>query len=297
MTKALPPQAVEDASAVLSEINDETGAAWRLGPRLSGGLLGGAWLITGADARAVLKWQRPDSDVPRNPDAPRVVAALRAAGYPTPAWLADGTTASHCTYSIQAFVEGETHLRLDVPTAELLVDLLEQQRAVEPPTAFSWTTHVRDHVFSYHPSHTVLTAAGADVDRVLQQALELAAPFRDVDLPDDETVHSDFKPANLLMDAGRVAGVIDMDAVGRGCAAYDALNAALEGALWDGDPKAVERLHSFAADAYGPAPVLVTAATLTIEKAGWTASSFPERLEAFVPKYTQWLRNLRSVTR
>ena len=297
MTQAVPPQAADETEDVLEEINDDLGSRWTLGPRLSGGLLGGAWQVDDVDTRAVLKWHAPGSRVPRNPDAARVVTALRDVGYPTPAWLASGTTASGRAFSIQEFIVGERNLRLEVPTAELLIDLIARQRRLEPPTTFDWTTHMHDRVFTDHPTHAPLVSAGGEIEALFRHALDTAAPYRDADLPHGETVHSDLQPSNVLLRDGRVAGVIDMDAVGRGCATYDALHAAVQGVLWGGDPDAVALMHRFIIDAYGAAPVLVAAATLTVEALGWMMTNYPERLETFIPRYDGWLCDLRAMAR
>lgn len=100
---------VEATVSVLAEVNLETGAQWQLEGRLAGGVLGGAWRITSETGMAVLKWHDLTSSVPYNPDAPAVVAYIRANGYPTPAWLASGTTRDGIPWSVQELTSREAN--------------------------------------------------------------------------------------------------------------------------------------------------------------------------------------------
>lgn len=264
--------------------------------RLAGGVLGGAWLVDDGAHQAVLKWHEPGSTAPRNPDAPAVVDYLRKAGYPTPAWLAAGVTDSGRPYSIQEFVFGDRVRRLDRRVADLIVDLVRLQRTLSPPTTFSWTTYMRDHVFADHASHQHLTSAGGAVADLLAGCVSLAGPYEDVDLPDAEMVHCDLNVSNFILRDGRIAGVVDIDAAGRGCAVYDALTPAIAGVLWGAEPAALRRLHSFAFETYGTAPLLVAGATLVIEGLAWLLESRPDDVPVATDRYGRWLADLRRVS-
>jgi hypothetical protein len=59
------------------------------------------------------------------------VAKIRAAGYPTPAWLAVGITTSGFGYQIQGFVPGRSPNRVTVREARPLIEVLETHAGLE----------------------------------------------------------------------------------------------------------------------------------------------------------------------
>jgi aminoglycoside phosphotransferase (APT) family kinase protein len=280
-------------AAVLADVNAATGSRWRVKGRLAGGVLGGAWRVRDETTVAVLKCHDPSSAAPRNVDAPAVVEYIRAHGYPTPAWIAAGTTATGITYSVQEFIPGKPIPRLDIPAAELIIMLVQVQRALSPPTSMSWSAFMRDHSFGHDESHDRVAASSSPAASALASARALAAPHETSELPDDEMVHCDLSVSNILMHEGQLSGVVDIDATGRGCAAYDALTAALNGTVWPSDPDAVDRLNRFAIDEYGPAPAAIAAATLVIEALDWAATSYPDRVDITAARSEAWMADLR----
>jgi Ser/Thr protein kinase RdoA (MazF antagonist) len=50
-------------------------------------------------------------------------------------------------------------------------------------------------------------------------------------------MHGDLSPSNILLRAGKVTGVVDIDATGRGWGVYDLLTAALSGIARNVEPK------------------------------------------------------------
>lgn len=280
---------VEATASVLDDVNRETGEDWRLEGRFAGGILGGAWRVSSGPTVAVLKWHDPQSSVPHNPDAPAVVDYLISNGYPTPAWLAFGTTWAGIPWSVQELIPGTPMAQLDLQGAQIIIELVEFQRRLSPPTSFSWSAFMRDQVFGRDSSHELVKNVGEPLVSVLDEALNLAAPYKTTALPETEMVHCDLSVSNILMNEGRLSGVIDIDAAGRGCAAYDALAPALSDVLWSSQGGPIEVLHEFAVDAYGPAPVAIAAATLVVEKLDGLAGSRPPDLEATAEKCRSWI--------
>jgi hypothetical protein len=90
-----------DTEQVVAELNVALGTEYELVRWLTGGLQGGAFELTDGTTRVVLKWSADASWAPRVHRAARLVAKARAAGYPTPAWLAAGTTAGGSPYQLQ----------------------------------------------------------------------------------------------------------------------------------------------------------------------------------------------------
>lgn len=282
-------------SLVLAEVNLQTGAGWHLEDRLAGGVLGGAFRVKDESNVAVFKWHDPTSQVPHNPDAEEVVRYLRANGYPTPAWLASGTTRSGIPWSLQELIPGKAMGQLDDTGADLIIELLKLQRRLSPPTSLSWSDFMRKLVFSTHPSHDRIRSADGDLGLILAEALALAAPHHAAKFPEAEMVHCDLSVSNILLHKGRLSGVIDVDAAGRGCAVYDAMCPCLADVLWSPIGGPIDRLHEFAVDTYGPAPVAIAAATIVVEKLDWLAHSSQSNLEAGAAKCGSWIAAVRAL--
>jgi hypothetical protein len=277
------------ALSLLADVNLETGSDWELEGRLAGGVFSGAWRIRDDSSLAVFKWHDPTSTAPVNPDAPRVVAYLRANGYPTPAWLAAGTTRAGIRWSVQEFISGTPMGQLDVDGAELIIGLVELQRRLTPPTSFSWSAYMFDLAFGPHASHDVIEAAGGHAASVLREVLAMAAPYEGIELPDAEMVHCDLSVANILLDRGRLSGVIDLDAVGRGCAVYDVLAPALADVIWSPVGGPIDLLHEFAIDTYGSALVRIAATALVAGRLAFVATSAPGGLDGAAEKCMEWV--------
>lgn len=285
-----------DATQVLSEINQKAGTNWEIDSQLAGGLLAGAWKIRDKSHHAVLKLHDPASTVPYNPDASRLVEQIRQQGYPTPKWLATGVTKSGINYAIQELAPGKSLPKLDTEAANIIIDLVKLQRKIKMETDLNWSKYMRDHVMLEHPSHTRLTTAGGVVSEALQKSLNLAAPYVDSQLVEHEMVHGDLSLSNIMVDDGRLSGVVDIWALGRGCAVYDILAAALNGVIWDADPAAIQLLHDFALDTYGPGPMAIASATLVIEGLIWRldgSSIVP--IEKAAQKSIDWLSQIKAI--
>jgi hypothetical protein len=283
---------LQQAEAVLAAANEAIAGAWRLEGRFARGDLSGAWRVRAEGRTAVLKWHDPSSTVPYNPDAPAVVDHLRSTGYPTPAWLASGVTADGMAWSIQELVDADPFRPLDVPMAQEVVQLVDRHRRLRLPTTYQWNGYVRAHVFGRHPSHRRLAEAGPDVRRLLATALEVARTHRDAPMPDDEMVHCDLNVSNLLFRDGELVAVVDIEAAGRGCAAYDLLASAVNGVSWASDPDAVDLLVRHGLATYGPGPVAVVRGGLLVESTSWYLDADPDTIDGRARRHLDWLTGL-----
>ena len=284
-------QVVTGTKAVLEEVNRSAGTRWQLDARFCGAM-GDAWRVRADNSVAVLKWHEPASGSPHNPDAPRVVEFLRKAGYPPPAWLASGTTEDGVFWSVQELVDGEPLKELNNWSAELFIVLIDLQRRLQLPTRYSWDQYSRDLVFGRHPLHQPLAHAGPNVRELLAAALETAAPHTTAGLADDEMVHSDLNVSNLLVRQGQLVGVIDIDAAGRGSAAYDLMSPVINGVYWGSDPIAIERLVSYGLDVYGSGPLAVATAGVLIEVTNWYLGCSPAHIEQRAERLLRWLSDV-----
>jgi aminoglycoside phosphotransferase (APT) family kinase protein len=254
----------ETSAAVVAELNVALGTDYRLVRQLAGGLQSSAYELTDGDTAVVLKWTADPGWAPRVRRAAELVGRARTAGYPTPAWLAVGETAGGSPYQLQEFVTGEP-LRdasvLDKRLAEELIAICELQRDLVPEDGVTWSGWSSGVVFDgWDGVWARVHAYGGEVAELLDRYAELCRPHRGEVLPDDDLVHGDLNVGNLIVDNGRIAGIIDIEAAGGGSRAYDLVSLATSAAR-DGAPDGVDELFLEAAlRAGGRAAVVVCAA-------------------------------------
>ena len=216
------------------------GAEVTLLSRLPGGVNGGAVRVQLAGrADAVLK------AVPRaHPDhldetlrAQRVVEHMRGHGYPTPAWLGVGATATH-VWHLMHFVDAAPAPELTSSLVEQLMEIIELQagRASEPYDHWSYAWRVATGQESVvagpdpHETpeqsllrHSVARLSGySPVVSALVERLRLVCA--DVPPPREapDMVHADLStPGNVLVRDGAVVAVVDIGNAGSGTRATD----------------------------------------------------------------------------
>jgi len=207
---------------VLDDVTSVVGAEVTLLSRLSGGVNGGAMRVQLAGrADAVLK-AVPRAH-PRHLDetlrARRVVEHMRRRGYPTPAWLGVGATATH-VWHLMDFVDAAPVPGLTPSIVEQLMEIIELQagQASEPYDHWSYAWRVatgqESAVAGLWGYSSVVSAL---VERLRLVAAEVPPPPREV--PD--MVHADLNPSNVLVRDGAVVAVVDIGNAGSGTRATD----------------------------------------------------------------------------
>ncbi|MFH8736707.1 MULTISPECIES: phosphotransferase family protein [unclassified Streptomyces] len=209
------------ARAVLREANHAHDKRFQLLHRFDDGVQSGAWLLTdGTGRQAVLKWSPDLSWAPQIERAAAGVAKIRAAGYPTPAWLAVGTSTDGFGYQIQELAPGRTRQQVTASEARLLIGVLELHAGLDPDPQRCWSEFVTTRMTGEELwRQTAQTGAtGRDLVNACERLLAAHGP---VTLPTEDLVHGDFRPGNVLFDADRVSGVIDIEALGSGTRVFD----------------------------------------------------------------------------
>ena len=135
----------EVAATVLATV----GHGWTVERLLPAGWQQGAWLVRhGHGRRAVLKVHTDEQD--------RVLAAValiekgRAAGWPTPAWLATGrveVAGGDAVWVLQEYIDGERPAALDERIADHFIEAWEIQRALTVDGLVGWSEWVAGVVF------------------------------------------------------------------------------------------------------------------------------------------------------
>jgi aminoglycoside phosphotransferase (APT) family kinase protein len=254
---------VETTDEVVAELNVALGTKYGLVRELTGGLQSSAYELTDGEARVVLKWTHDASWAPRVRRAADLVRRARAVGYPTPAWLAVGTTAAGSPYQLQEFVPGlplRDASTLDETLARELIAICETQRDLVPEDGVSWSTYSRGVVYDdWDGVWERVRGYGGEAAELLERYDVLCRPYRGHSLPEDDLVHGDLNVGNLIVDNGRIAGIVDIEAAGGGSRAYDLISLATSAAR-DGSHAGVDELFLEAAlRAGGRAAVAVCA--------------------------------------
>jgi Phosphotransferase enzyme family len=224
---------------VLADVASVAGAEVTVLSRLPGGDHVGAMLVQVAGrANAVLK------AVPRaHPHhldetlrAQSVAEHMRRHGYPTPAWLGVGATATH-VWHLMDFVDAAPVPELTPSTVEQLMAIIELQagQASEPYDHWSYAWRIATGQesavagldFNETPEQSRLRQSVAGLSGHSSMVSALAGRLRlmcaDAPPPREapDMVHADLNPGNVLVRDGAVVAVVDIGNAGSGTRATD----------------------------------------------------------------------------
>ncbi len=216
---------------VLDDVASAVGAEVTLLSRLPGGFDVGAIRVQLAGrANAVLKaWPRArPNQLDETLRTQRVVEHMRGRGYPTPAWLGVGATATHVWHLID-FVDAAPAPELTPSLVEQLIEINELQasQASEPYDHWSYAWRLatgQEHGQDLAPSLSRAVAGLSGYSSVVSALVErLRLMCADVPPPREapDMVHADFKPDNVLVRDGAVVAVVDIGNAGSGTRATD----------------------------------------------------------------------------
>jgi len=228
----LPAEVLDDVASVVE-------APVTLLGRLPGGLHVGAMRVQLAGgAQAVLK------AVPRaHPNqlnealrAQRVAEHMRGRGYPTPAWLGVGATATH-VWHLMDFVDAAPVAAWTPSLVEQLMEIVEFQagQASEPYDhwAYAWRVVTGQEAgpdYTEAPEQPLLRQSGAGLlgyssaVAALVERLRLACAGVPPPRAAPDMVHTDLNPSNVLVRDGAVVAVVDIGNAGSGTRAIDLIN-------------------------------------------------------------------------
>jgi aminoglycoside phosphotransferase (APT) family kinase protein len=220
----LPAEVLDDVASVV-------GAEVTLLSRLPGGFDVGAMRIQLAGrVNAVLKaWPRArPNQLDESLRAQRVVEHMRRRGYPTPAWLGVGATATHI-WHLMDFVDAAPAPELTPSLVEQLMEINELQagQASEPYDHWSYAWRLATGQESGQDLAPSLSRAVAELSGYSSVVSALVERLRlmcgDVPPPREapDMVHADLKPDNVLVRDGAVVAVVDIGNAGSGTRATD----------------------------------------------------------------------------
>jgi hypothetical protein len=229
----LPAEVLDDVASVV-------GAKVTVLSRLAGGVNGGAVrVLLAGRPPAVLKAVplAHSNHLDETLRAQRVVEHMRKRGYPTPAWLGVGATATH-VWHLMDFVDAAPAPELTPSLVEQLMEIIELQagQASEPYDHWSYAWRVatgRESAVAglgvtETPEQVLLRQSVASLSgyssvvSALVQRLRLVCA--DVPPPPEapDMVHADLStPSNVLVRDGAVVAVVDIENAGSGTRATD----------------------------------------------------------------------------
>jgi hypothetical protein len=255
-------------AAVIRALNERLGAAWAPERSLAGGWNEGAYVIVDPEGRRlVLKWTA------RNPErllgALPVIAAGRAAGWPTAAWITALDLGHGLACCLQEFVPGQRPSRLDGDLVRQVIDMLEIQAGLRPDALVDWSDWVRGSVLDDWDDHRAPVEARFPLGgQIVAQANRVAASCADTELSTADLVHGNLGLDNLLQTPCGDLVAIDAQSVGRGTRVYDAVGVLLTAAGHsESTPLAEQLLLDYAQSVAGPRALALCMASTAISMA------------------------------
>jgi aminoglycoside phosphotransferase (APT) family kinase protein len=206
---------------VLADVASVVGAEVTLLGRLPGGVNAGAMRVRLAGrGDAVLKAEprAHPNHLDETLRAQRVVEHMRRRGYPTPAWLGVGATATH-VWHLMDFVDAAPAPELTPTLVEQLMEIIELQagQACEPYDHWSYAWRVatgQESAVAGLSGHS--SVVSALVERLRLVCADVPPPRAAPDM-----VHADLNPSNVLVRDGAVVAVVDIGNAGSGTRATD----------------------------------------------------------------------------
>lgn len=208
--------------ALVAAINEQQGTSFRLGERFGSGEQGAFALVDAAGTHFVLKrypagWTAPFER------ARAAIEQLGGRGYPLPRYVATGTTEG-AAYAVQELLPGEPMGRLDARFIPRLLELNDLQAGSTPFAECYWRPMIVQSVLEGFDKYCVIATLrdySPATAELLARLQGLVRANADIEPATDDIVHFDFTPANVLLDEGRISGVIDWDGVCAGDRAFD----------------------------------------------------------------------------
>jgi hypothetical protein len=217
------PTTSEPTQQLVDEINQAHGVRFVLRERCQDGF-GGAWLLSDSDGRrAILKLNTDMAH--RVGRLPQLIDRIRAAGYPTPRWLAAGETLDGTAYHVVDFVSGEPMSRspLTLRAVENLIEVIERQTGLDPDPTVDWTGYVWQCAFGNgeNDPRPMTRQLGQSGIELIERFDDLLAPYTGLELPRTDLVHGDFNTSNVMRQHDEITGIVDAESIGSGTRALD----------------------------------------------------------------------------
>lgn len=256
--------------ALIAQINAAHGTDYRLAQRYADGEQGAFALLDPAGEAFVLKVRGDPSEVAHLRAVAACVANLRAGGYPAPDYLHIGATATQA-YSVQTALPGAPLRRLAAQYLPALLALNERQAGQALADADDpWPGPVVTPTLEGGPGYCLLEPMrgyGSETAALLDRLQAIVRRGATLALPQDDVVHFDFTPLNILVAGEQIGGVIDWDGVCAGDRAFDLATLLFYTHHSQG---LADELYAAACGLAGPAAVALYLAHLAHRQIDWS---------------------------
>jgi len=212
-----------DTGRFLSRINERHGTTFRLQKRYAGGENEGAYALADASGvRYVLKRYEQEQIVPRLERARTITAYLRGTGAPVPTYHSIDTLPDGTAYAILSALPGTPSRALIDDQLQHLLALNDLQAGQAISHEQNWSAYATAVVFDGESGWANSLRAYSPATRsVLSRVQQLVMSKEACCTRTDDIVHGDLSPGNVLVEDGRISGIVDWDAAGCGDRAFD----------------------------------------------------------------------------
>jgi hypothetical protein len=216
----------EELRSVLRQVNAAHDVALALGERFTWGAQGAFRLSDAKGAGMVLKWQPGEVDEGTLSFELPLLNQLRERGYPIPRYVAWGVLeAPPGRYTVQELLPGRSAWGIEGQALEDALALNDLQAGAAASLVGHDTTSGRPVYEPWRSLMVRLALRGGDgfcqLEAMGEHSAETSALLAQVqayvasharcldDRPVDDVVHFDFSGPNILVESGRVTGVVD----------------------------------------------------------------------------------------
>jgi hypothetical protein len=250
----------ESSKKVVHYINRTHKFKYKVIERFSGGFQSGAYLLKNAEGgKAVLKWNHHKKEKKTVEEAAAAIKSARLFGWPTPDWLAWGTTPSGYPYQVQEYVDGSHQKKVDMILVNDALRVIDLQTGRAPEMEKNWTKFDRDVVYGEDIFFYIKIFEYSESGKAFIELLRLKAePFRNTPIQDNDLVHGDFHHENTFMKDGMIIGLIDAEMLGRGSRLHDVTTLLVFAMIINGEKEAIEPLVDYCRKHAGPGEFEIT---------------------------------------
>jgi hypothetical protein len=208
---------------LLQLINEQHATTFELLERYSSGEQG-AFAIADQDSQHyVLKWEADEGFPDRLKEVSLVTETLRKVGYPAPhyRWI---DQVEGYSYAIQEALPGAPMKVVTLQVLLRLLELNELQTGLATSTHSDWPGPVVDPVLEGGDGFCLLDSLrtySSETAELLCTLQEIVLVHSNEQFETNDVVHFDFNPSNILVDNGRVSGVIDWEGTCPGDSSFD----------------------------------------------------------------------------
>jgi hypothetical protein len=285
-----------DTESVISELNASTQSRWAYAGRLPGGYQEGAHLLRDpAGTEVVLKWLPHPMSSDRLDELAATVDWARSRGWPTAAWLAAGHVGGDLPYVLFERLIGETVSTPAMATIDAVLELLELQANMNPPTTYDWLRHAFDVAHDDANGHASALARFSPAAAELVRAVTEAKTSGVDRGAGTDLVHGNLDLENLLFRDGRIVGVIDVLACGRGSCIYDLSTLLVVAHLWGWPEEVTQRLLRAGRTAADAGMLFVLAAANLFAILDFGTRHWPEGVDDAAANGLRLLRRIESM--